>query len=385
MTVADELQARALFEQRYGAAAAPVAVEIERRVIGGDWGANGYTTIAQADQLAAGLQLSAANRLLDIGTGRGWPGLYLAARSGCRVVLADLPLEGLRVAAARAQTEALAARSSVLVAAASAPLPRRQLRRHHPHRRAVLTARQALRAESLQAAPWAGRAHGLLHDLRNPGPATRGAAAGTRRRSQSRRHAQQPPSAAPLGRLRGHHRTRRHGGVSCHRHRLAGRVGVSCCGAGPAGATRRLPATAGRPACDAGRHRHGVAAPRPAGCPTGVSVGWPSGALWVVRHCQVQAAMAGRSAPRGGMSRRSAIRPGRTRLVWVETPANPMWEITDLVAVCELAHAAGARVAVDNTVATPVHTRPWSWVPTWWSIRPPSTSTATATCWPGRC
>jgi cystathionine gamma-synthase len=54
----------------------------------------------------------------------------------------------------------------------------------------------------------------------------------------------------------------------------------------------------------------------------------------------------------------SAIRPGRTRLVWVETPANPMWEITDLAAVSELAHAAGARVAVDNTVATPVHTRP---------------------------
>jgi cystathionine gamma-synthase len=55
----------------------------------------------------------------------------------------------------------------------------------------------------------------------------------------------------------------------------------------------------------------------------------------------------------------SAIRPGRTRLVWVETPANPMWEITDLAAVCELAHAAGARVAIDNTVATPVLTRPF--------------------------
>src|SRR6266568_2004594 len=54
----------------------------------------------------------------------------------------------------------------------------------------------------------------------------------------------------------------------------------------------------------------------------------------------------------------SAIRPGRTRLLWVETPANPMWEITDLAAVCALAHAAGVRVAVDNTVATPVHTRP---------------------------
>ncbi|MBM3647590.1 MAG: PLP-dependent transferase [Alphaproteobacteria bacterium] len=55
---------------------------------------------------------------------------------------------------------------------------------------------------------------------------------------------------------------------------------------------------------------------------------------------------------------KAAIRPGVTRLVWVETPANPTWEITDLAAVCDLAHAAGARVAVDNTVPTPVLTRP---------------------------
>jgi cystathionine gamma-synthase len=54
----------------------------------------------------------------------------------------------------------------------------------------------------------------------------------------------------------------------------------------------------------------------------------------------------------------AAIRPGRTRLLWVETPANPMWEITDLAAVCALARSAGVRVAVDNTVATPVLTRP---------------------------
>jgi cystathionine gamma-synthase len=54
----------------------------------------------------------------------------------------------------------------------------------------------------------------------------------------------------------------------------------------------------------------------------------------------------------------AAIRPGRTRLLWAETPANPMWEITDLAAVCGLAHSAGVRVAVDNTVATPVLTRP---------------------------
>jgi hypothetical protein len=51
MTIKDELEARALFEQRYGITAAPLLGEIERRVIGGDWGANGYTTIAQAGLL----------------------------------------------------------------------------------------------------------------------------------------------------------------------------------------------------------------------------------------------------------------------------------------------------------------------------------------------
>ncbi len=55
---------------------------------------------------------------------------------------------------------------------------------------------------------------------------------------------------------------------------------------------------------------------------------------------------------------RAAIRPGRTRLAWLETPANPLWEITDLEAAVAIAHAADVRVAVDNTVATPVATRP---------------------------
>jgi cystathionine gamma-synthase len=55
---------------------------------------------------------------------------------------------------------------------------------------------------------------------------------------------------------------------------------------------------------------------------------------------------------------RAALRPGRTRLVWVETPANPLWTITDIAAAAQLAHAAGARLAVDSTVATPLLTRP---------------------------
>jgi cystathionine gamma-synthase len=55
---------------------------------------------------------------------------------------------------------------------------------------------------------------------------------------------------------------------------------------------------------------------------------------------------------------RAAMRPGQTRLVWIETPANPTWEVTDIAAVAEIAHHAGARLAVDSTCATPVHTRP---------------------------
>src|SRR5262245_12357927 len=55
---------------------------------------------------------------------------------------------------------------------------------------------------------------------------------------------------------------------------------------------------------------------------------------------------------------RQAMRPGQTQLVWIETPANPSWDVTDIAAAAEIAHAAGARLAVDNTVPTPILTRP---------------------------
>ncbi len=55
---------------------------------------------------------------------------------------------------------------------------------------------------------------------------------------------------------------------------------------------------------------------------------------------------------------RAALRPGRTRLVWLESPANPLWTVSDIAAIAELAHQAGALLAVDSTVATPVFTRP---------------------------
>jgi len=56
----------------------------------------------------------------------------------------------------------------------------------------------------------------------------------------------------------------------------------------------------------------------------------------------------------------SAIQPGRTKLVWVETPTNPMLTIADITAIAKLAHDAGAIVAVDNTFASPYLQTPLS-------------------------
>src|SRR5699024_1864572 len=49
---------------------------------------------------------------------------------------------------------------------------------------------------------------------------------------------------------------------------------------------------------------------------------------------------------------RAAIRP-ETKLVWCETPTNPLLGIADIAALAEVAHSAGAKLVVDNTFATP--------------------------------
>jgi SAM-dependent methyltransferase len=103
----DERAARQEFRDRYAIGRADVLDAIERHVIGEAWGANGFTTRDQADDLAARLGLSPDSHLLDLGAGRGWPGLYLAKRSGCEVVLTDLPAEGLALARSRAEQERL--------------------------------------------------------------------------------------------------------------------------------------------------------------------------------------------------------------------------------------------------------------------------------------
>lgn len=54
---------------------------------------------------------------------------------------------------------------------------------------------------------------------------------------------------------------------------------------------------------------------------------------------------------------RAAIRP-ETRLIWIESPSNPLLKITDISALAELAKPSGIRIVCDNTFATPIFQRP---------------------------
>ena len=112
MDSASEHEEQATFERfrdYYAGADAPVIRELERRSLGADYGGNSYTTVDQARRLGELLELEPGSRLLDVGSGAGWPGLYLAGQSGCRVVLSDLPIAGLRLATTRAAAEGIQA------------------------------------------------------------------------------------------------------------------------------------------------------------------------------------------------------------------------------------------------------------------------------------
>lgn len=91
---------------------------MERVVIGADYGADGYTTRAQADVLGRALHLGAGVDLLDFGAGRGWPGVYLAATSGCDVVISDLLAADLRFGLDRAARDGFGSRCRAVVATA---------------------------------------------------------------------------------------------------------------------------------------------------------------------------------------------------------------------------------------------------------------------------
>jgi SAM-dependent methyltransferase len=81
---------------------APAMKSVERCAFGCDYGATSWANRDEADELTKLLELAPGKRLLDVGAGSGWPGLYMAGASGCDIALVDVPFSGLRIAAARA-------------------------------------------------------------------------------------------------------------------------------------------------------------------------------------------------------------------------------------------------------------------------------------------
>ena len=121
----DEKALRSKFARDYELGHLPALQEIERRVLGCDYGGTSWTTRDEAVRILALLGLEPGGRLLDVGSGSGWPALYLAQLAGCDVVLTDTPLTGLQMAIGRAKSDGLERRCGVL-AADGAALPFRE-------------------------------------------------------------------------------------------------------------------------------------------------------------------------------------------------------------------------------------------------------------------
>ena len=80
---------------------------------------------------------------------------------------------------------------------------------------------------------------------------------------------------------------------------------------------------------------------------------------WIVQHCERQDIFLSWYQPASIESVKDAVeRHNATSLVWVETPANPMMQVTDIAAAAAVAHEADAMLVVDSTTSTPVVTRP---------------------------
>jgi ubiquinone/menaquinone biosynthesis C-methylase UbiE len=89
--------------------------DLERNVLGCDYGATSWTTRDEAGTVVDLLGLRPRLRLLDVGAGAGWPGLYLAQISGCDVVLTDIPHVGVRLALERAARDGIGERCRAVV------------------------------------------------------------------------------------------------------------------------------------------------------------------------------------------------------------------------------------------------------------------------------
>ena len=81
------------------------------------------------------------------------------------------------------------------------------------------------------------------------------------------------------------------------------------------------------------------------------------GLTWLRRICKKRKIDLTLFDPGKPETLKQAVEAGRTKIVWIETPTNPTWEITDIAAAARIAHDAGAILGVDCTCASPVTTQ----------------------------
>jgi len=81
------------------------------------------------------------------------------------------------------------------------------------------------------------------------------------------------------------------------------------------------------------------------------------GLTWLRRICKKRKIDLTLFDPGKPETLKQAVKAGRTKIVWIETPTNPTWEITDIAAAAKIAHQAGAILGVDCTCASPVTTQ----------------------------
>ena len=93
---------------------------LEEAAFGVAMGSNGYTGLEEAETLLAALAVPARARVLDLGTGRGWPAWLIAREGGHRVVGMDVPVEALRLARDAFETAGVAQRTLVCAGDGSA-------------------------------------------------------------------------------------------------------------------------------------------------------------------------------------------------------------------------------------------------------------------------
>ena len=108
------------FEDSYKQSSLPIMRDIEEEVLGVRYGATSWMTLPQARRMQEDLRLQAGQHHVDIGSGSGWPGLFLAEESGCDITLVDLPLLALQQARQRACHDGMQSRCQAVLSDATA-------------------------------------------------------------------------------------------------------------------------------------------------------------------------------------------------------------------------------------------------------------------------